>query len=296
MLSIRPVLSLPLLLACSAGAPAPGRQADTASGANGTDTADTSDTTDTSDTAVPPLPATVLVEGIANLVDTVEAADGALYLAITGEGVYRHDGALALRLSNPSVAALAPGTEGGAYASTGAEIIEIDSGLAVAGPAEYRPGALDVVATGAGDRLSFVGTHPRSGALGVYTVAAAGGAVADVGEGYDRLPSWIFRPQGETCWSIDAAGELWLVADGEDIASRMGTGLPSAGLAGNTDGTVLFLGGDTSIFAYDVAAGSLTERPVDLAGPILSVHRGQSGLVVTTATAAYRVDLPVGDD
>jgi hypothetical protein len=298
--SIRSVIGLPLLLACTAGAPAPGGSGDTArepdTGDTGLhpDTADTADTADTSDSGATPLAATVLVDGVANLVDTVEAADGALYLAITGEGVYRHDGALVLGLSNSSVVALAAGIEGGVYASTGAEIIEIGSGLAVTGPADYGPGAIDVVATGAGDRLSFVGTHPRSGALGVYTVAASGGAVADVGEGYDRLASWIFRPRGETCWSIDAAGELWLVADGEDIATRRVTGLPSAGLTGNTDGSVLFLGGGTSIYAYDVANGSVTEHPVGLAGPILSVHRGLTGLVLTTANAAYRVDLPEG--
>lgn len=288
---------LPLLLACASAAdPA----ASTSRGDTGptdtapTDTADSAQPTDTGGTAEP-LAAVALLASAGQLVDAVEGDDGALYLSVLEVGVVRWDGDDAVLVEATRPGSLAPGTGGTAYVTVEGEIVDVATGVAVDGAAPYAPGALDLFPTDAGDRLSFAGTDPESGAPAVYTVRASGGAVATVGEGYGAPLRWVFRPQGETCWATDEDGGLWLVADGEDVATLVSTGMPPGGLAGNVDGTTLYLGGGESIFAFDVATDTMLEYPADLDGnEVLSLHRTLDGvgLVVTTATTVYRVEFP----
>ncbi len=258
------------------------------------DTADTSatpDTGDTADTALSErLPAALLLDGLGTLVDAVEPAEGVVYASAAGAGVYRWDGEATLVLAHDNPGTLSPGGEGGAYVSDGTNIFDVAAGTAITGPESYAPGALDLFPTDQGDRLSFAGTDPATRAVAIYTVKASGGTVATVGEGYASPLLWIFRPEGETCWATDVDGTLWLVADGEDVAYAVASGLPTGGLAGNVGGSTLYVGGDRSVLAYDVATGDLTEYPLDIDDSgIVSAHRSYdaTGLVVTTATAVY---------
>jgi hypothetical protein len=265
---------------------------------------DTGSSADTAsdDTGVIGHPLEFVLSGMTSVVDGVEAADGGVYVSGVGPdgpGVYRWDGTLALALAHEDPGPLAASATGEVYARLGSQILAISTGAAVSGVDGYGPGALDVIVTEAGDRLTFPGEEPSSGAVAVYTVKATGGAVAVVGEGYDRPLRWVFRPEGETCWALDDDGRLWLVAPGEDIAAVLAEGFPLAGLTGDTGGSTLFLAGGRSLTTYDVATGTATEVALDLEeGEVQSLHRSldaRGGLIgVTTGSGAsvYRLDWP----
>ncbi|MBM4393701.1 MAG: hypothetical protein FJ090_21455 [Deltaproteobacteria bacterium] len=278
------------LLACTTSPPgdtAPAADTDTG-GASDTDTA--GDTA--SDTAPEGLAVALLLADRPGLVDAVEAADGSLIVADAG-GTWAVDGTEITKLYD-APGQLSPGTATGAFLSPGGDIVSLPAGTPIEGTGAYAPAGLDVLATEQGDRLTFPGADPGSGAFGTYTARADGGPVPLVGEGYTGAQRWIFRPEGETVWSTSTSGELWLVAEGEDVATLVASGVPTGGLTGSLDGATLYLGGGNALWTYDVVNATLTEHPLQLDADVLSVHRTTDGLggILTTATAVYRVSWP----
>ncbi len=278
------------LLACTGSTP--GDTPDDSDTAHDSDSNSSNDSDSSNDTAPEGLGVTLLAGGLDGLVDAVEATDGSLYVADAG-GAWLITGDAPTRVyETPGF--LSPDSTGGAFLSPGGDIVSLPSGTPIEGTGDYAPVGLDLMVTDQGDRLTFPGTDPASGAFGTYTVKADGGAVPLVGEGYTAAQRWLFRPEGETTWSTDADGDLWLVADGEDMATVVATGVPTGGLTGSLDGSTLYLGGGSSLWAYDVATATLVEHPLQLDAEVLSVHRSADGLggILTTATGVYRVTWP----
>ncbi len=279
-------------------------QPDSASSGNsGSDTESTATDTEPTDTATDSGNAVTLVfAGLTRIVDAVGASDGVVYASgegAAGPGVYRWDGALTRVRAVSTPAALVAGTDDQVYAIDGSDILRVSDGAVVEGPGPYSPSALDLMPTGQGDRLTFGGSEPRGGAIGAYTVKAAGGAVALVGEGYAAAPRWLYRPGAETVWTLHADGHLWLVPSDSDTAVDVGGGFPVGGLGGNADGTVLFLGDGAALATYDTVAAALSAYPLDLPdGSVLSVHAEPGGATLvlgvqsSDGAAVYRTATP----
>jgi hypothetical protein len=265
--------------------------------------AETGDTGDTGDTGqLTGAPVTLVFDGLSSLADAVSAPDGSVYASgegADGRGLYRWDGGLTFLCALTRPGGLAPGTDGEVYAVDAEGILRGSDCGAVEGPAAYAPSAVDLMGTGQGDRLTFGGADPRTGELASWTVKAAGGAVALVGEGYESPSRWLFRPGGETVWTLHDDGALWLVADGSDVATVVDGTFPMGGLSGNSDGTALYFGDGAAIAVYDPATATLDPHALALAdGTVVSVQPDSDGssllLGVETASGAavYRTARP----
>jgi hypothetical protein len=271
--------------------------ADTDSGADSGDSASDTDTAADTGYAV-----TLVFDGLTRIADAIVSSDGLVYASgegAAGVGVYRWDGSLTRVRALDAPGALAAGTDGHVYAIDGADIVRVSDGAIVDGPSTYAPAALDLMSTSQGDRLTFGGRDARSGAIGAYTVKAAGGAVALVGDGYTSAPRWLYRPGGETVWTLHDDGHLWLVPAGSDTAVDMGSGFPLGGLGGNADGSTLYMGDDAGLAVYDTRTEGVTAHPLDLPdGEVVSVHAEPDGgtlvLGVRSAdgAAVYRCATP----
>jgi hypothetical protein len=254
--------------------------ADTDSGADsgdsGADSGGDTDTVEDTGYAV-----TRVFDGLTRVVDAVVSSDGLVYASgegTAGAGVYRWDGSLTRVRALDAPGALAAGTDGNVYAIDGADILRVSDGATVDGPSTYAPAALDLMATSQGDRLTFGGRDPRNGAIAAYTVKAAGGAVALVGDGYTSAPRWLYRPGGETVWTLHDDGHLWLVPAGSDSAVDVGSGFPVGGLGGSADGSTLYMGDDAGLAVYDTRTEGMAPYPLDVpGGSVVSVHAEADG-------------------
>jgi sugar lactone lactonase YvrE len=155
----------------------------------------------------------------------------------------------------------------------------------VSGTQGRSPRGLDVINQGGADVIYFTGTDPANGEVGVFQVAASGGAVRTVAEGTPFVsPDSVVVAASGTAYVTDQGssadhGEVWRVAGGkaESVLTGLDLGRPAGVTLVDNDATLLVSSVNDSSHSDQVLFLDLATGKTAVASKVIGSNKNSSG-------------------